>query len=542
MTQSTQGCHRVPEFGASQGIGVDGLFEAVIDGRVLGWAYDYSVPDRRVSLMLEVDDEEIGRVIADGYRAGLEHADIGDGRHGFAVNLPARFCDGATHRIAIVLPTGEPLRVRHPFWVSVSEAALEWSDTSFIADGELIVPQTPAIPDLHPPTLRRTADPPGLRLRAADDSQFLRRNLSDGFSNASNPETIALGDHVMVERSEPLLFDVQPGVGDSQTERALRFAREGSYLARRPTVCRLPNAIVDTRSFLICPDEYQYFHGSFRHMSIMSRFDYSVLDDGSLMRNGADITEMDERVIVLGAQTHYNFSHWLFESLVRALLFRPLDDGKRVYLTPRLAPWQRSTLELIGLDSNRILEVTQPGLVRFSEVIAVSRGLGRIQEIMPAAANALASLAQESSSGRRLYVSRAHMRVRHASNEPELVDLLARHGFEVVYPEMLSIEEQIQMFASAESVVGLHGSGLTGVVFSSPDTLVIELQPEQITTGGIDFVWNLCAVRNHRFAQVVCRHAPTTKHLPIPHRDVTVDLPHLNRLLSSLLADDPVSA
>jgi hypothetical protein len=102
---------------------VDGVLEAVRDGCAVGWAYDRSAPRRRISLELVVDGERLGRVVADMLRPSLEKAAMGDGRHGFCVNIPSRFNDDGEHSISLVLPTGEPLRAWHEFAATSSAKA-----------------------------------------------------------------------------------------------------------------------------------------------------------------------------------------------------------------------------------------------------------------------------------------------------------------------------------------------------------------------------------------------------------------------------------
>ncbi|HXC23924.1 MAG TPA: glycosyltransferase family 61 protein, partial [Solirubrobacteraceae bacterium] len=365
---------------------------------------------------------------------------------------------------------------------------------------------------------------------------FAERSLDDGFSDMGAPETIFLAEApTAVERSEPLCFAIQSGVHDPQTERDRRFGRDGSYTARRTSICRLPGGIVDTACFLSCPDEHRYLYDSVRGPGVAEWFDYRLLQEDVLTRDVEDILERVERVVVLGAQTNSNYSHWLIESVARAALFRPFDDGTWLYLTPEIEPWQRQALELVGLGQERLLEVDSPGLTRFGEAVIVTRGLAKIQELNPTALDALAALAPKVPDRRRLYISRAHAKVRRITNEPEVADFFASHGFETVHPQLLSVEEQVRLFAGAEIVAGPHGSGNSGVIFSPPGTTVIELQAEQFGIGGIDYLWNLCAVRGHRFAQVVCRHTPGMDHLSATHRDITIDLPHLDQTLSPLL-------
>lgn len=388
-----------------------------------------------------------------------------------------------------------------------------------------------------PPKSVEHAGPRELRLRPCDEANFLCREPYEGFSLGSIPETVFLGDGpIVVECPDSLRFAIQPGVGAAQLEREQRFTtRKRSYTARRPSVCRLPKGIVDTDCFLTCPDEGRYLTDSLRGHRITEWFGYSVLPDWTQVREVSGIAERDERVVVLGAQNNENYSHWLLESVARAALFRALDDGTRLFLTPPLVPWQRRALEFVSVSSERIMELEPCGLIRFAEVVAVTRGLGRIQELNPAVLDVLAALAPQVPRQRRLYISRAHTKVRRVSNEPALIEFFERHGFETVHPQMLPIEEQVELFAGAEIVAGAHGSGNSGVIFSAPGTLVIELQSEGFDKGGIEYLWNLCAARGHRFVQVVCGHAAGTEGIPDTHRDMTVDLPHLAATLSPLL-------
>ncbi len=56
----------------------------VVDLRqVVGWAQDDAQPDVPVSLLITDNDQLIGRILANRYRADLEQAMIGSGRHSF---------------------------------------------------------------------------------------------------------------------------------------------------------------------------------------------------------------------------------------------------------------------------------------------------------------------------------------------------------------------------------------------------------------------------------------------------------------------------
>ena len=78
----------------------------------------------------------------------------------------------------------------------------------------------------------------------------------------------------------------------------------------------------------------------------------------------------------------------------------------------------------------------------------------------------------------RIFVSRALRRERRPfMNEDDCADVLARHGFRFVRPETLSFDEETELFASAEIVVGLHGAGLANLLFCPSPGVAVELFP-----------------------------------------------------------------
>jgi Glycosyltransferase 61 len=411
-----------------------------------------------------------------------------------------------------------------------------WPEVTLNPDVDLLAAKSISPPQ-HPGEPVAFA-PRELRLCPADPLDYSRRSPREGFTSRERPETIVLVSATEVQLPDPPDCEVQTGVTDPAAERGMRMNLSSRY--RYPVqpllACRLPHAIVDTSAFLIMPNERRYLTDSVRHLALLSRWGYEFLANATVRREVEEIPERDERVVVLGAQTNRNYSHWLVESVARALLYRPLDDGTRLYLTPPLYKWQREILNLIGVADERILELEPQGPVRFREVVAVSRGMGAMPALRPAAVHALAALAPASAGRRRIYCSRAVALRRHVVNEVDMVNMLIGHGFEAICPETLPFRAQIETFAEAEAVLALHGSALTNIAFSRPGTRVIELQPEGFSQNGTAWNWILARLREQPITQVVCPLADTLRDRRHEHRDVTVDVRHLDDLLGRLLA------
>jgi capsular polysaccharide biosynthesis protein len=76
----------------------------------------------------------------------------------------------------------------------------------------------------------------------------------------------------------------------------------------------------------------------------------------------------------------------------------------------------------------------------------------------------------------RLYISREKCHYRKLRNEAEIWPELEKHGFEKVFLEDLTLEQQIQKLQSADVVLGVHGAGFANVLFCRPGTRIIEIQ------------------------------------------------------------------
>jgi capsular polysaccharide biosynthesis protein len=60
-------------------------------------------------------------------------------------------------------------------------------------------------------------------------------------------------------------------------------------------------------------------------------------------------------------------------------------------------------------------------------------------------------------------------------NEPFFERILNRMGFQTIYPELLSLSEQVSLFSKADIICGLSGSALHNCVFMRPHSLLIEI-------------------------------------------------------------------
>src|SRR5262249_7255563 len=81
-----------------------------------------------------------------------------------------------------------------------------------------------------------------------------------------------------------------------------------------------------------------------------------------------------------------------------------------------------------------------------------------------------------SATPRRFLISRNRPGLtRSITNEDELFAALQPWGFDRLFPEDLTLVDEISLFNNAEMIVGAAGSGMVNAMWCSPGTIVIEL-------------------------------------------------------------------
>lgn len=80
-------------------------------------------------------------------------------------------------------------------------------------------------------------------------------------------------------------------------------------------------------------------------------------------------------------------------------------------------------------------------------------------------------------------------------NKAAVIEEVRNRGYEMVPPGMLNFNEQIQIFRSARIVVGVHGAGMTNIIFCEPGTIVYELVPAHYANSCFVNLGMICSLR-----------------------------------------------
>ena len=178
-----------------------------------------------------------------------------------------------------------------------------------------------------------------------------------------------------------------------------------------------------------------------------------------------------------------NWGMWLLLGLPSLHIFLNGPTSYDYFMTRAVHPWQRSVLSELGLRASDLLPHVAEEPIAF-ERLSIVRHSWRDLAVSHTDAQIFASLterfAHPGQTPERIFISRLSRTragaYRGLSNELELLERFKMLGFAIVEPELLTMPEQVSLFAGARVVVGLGGAGLFNAAFCRPGTLVVSIE------------------------------------------------------------------
>ncbi|NKC02860.1 glycosyltransferase family 61 protein [Ochrobactrum haematophilum] len=130
---------------------------------------------------------------------------------------------------------------------------------------------------------------------------------------------------------------------------------------------------------------------------------------------------------------------------------------------------------------------------------------------------------------RKLFLTR-HGRHRKIVNEQEIIDALLKMDFEVIDLSILSIKSQVELFLSADVIVGGTGAGFTNLLWCRPNTKAVVLYPDH-PYNNTTFWDQIGAARRLDITYIDGPRANVVTGVHSMHDDFTIDLQQLKDVL-----------
>ena len=96
---------------------------------------------------------------------------------------------------------------------------------------------------------------------------------------------------------------------------------------------------------------------------------------------------------------------------------------------------------------------------------------------------------------RKIFISRKNTDNSRLVNEKEVQKICTDYNFEVVYPETMSLREQVNLFSTAEYILGATGAAFTNLIYASPKTKVLCIIPKEFEYYGYSTIAHILGLK-----------------------------------------------
>ncbi len=253
--------------------------------------------------------------------------------------------------------------------------------------------------------------------------------------------------------------------------------------------------------------------------------------------------------LLTGGGGNENYFHWLFDVLPRLRILQKRVDVADIdyFLFPDTKlKFQRESLDIFQIPVSKRLSSRDNRHIYADEIITVDHPCvilndpNRDNENLPNwiinfYRDSFVSNINDKKKTKKFFIDRDDSRsnIRHLRsilNEKEVKNFLSSRGFQIIQLSSLTFLDQINLFSEAEIVIGLHGAGLSNLLFCQPKTKVIEIKLSHIG----NMYKNLGRQVNLNYINFIGKGEETNHKLSNQLGNVFVDLNELEKCINSL--------
>ncbi len=251
------------------------------------------------------------------------------------------------------------------------------------------------------------------------------------------------------------------------------------------------------------------------------------------------VCELDQNLAFLSVRWgNGGYFHWMFDVVARINLIQKISEDinpiDQVVVNHCPHPYQKETLERVGISSDKIIESLHTPHIKAKKIIVPNilqeYGISQWKCELLRQAFLHPENPPNIPKFKRIYINRNQAPYRKTLNNQAVIQLLEKYGFQSLCLESLSVIEQAAYLNQAEIVVAPHGAGLTNLTFCQPGTPVIEILSPGYITPLYWFLSNICGLEHYILFGEKLPQDDNPKVNPVT-RDILVNLQQLEHLL-----------
>lgn len=189
------------------------------------------------------------------------------------------------------------------------------------------------------------------------------------------------------------------------------------------------------------------------------------------------------KTLVLAApEGRGNYYHWMFHVIGRLSVLKALEmdinDFDHIVLNKPYKKFQEQSLLDFDLPQNKLVFIDNGDLVKIENAFLPSYLY--FHPLVPhfLRRHYLQNFKAQDNAPKKIYISRRKSPIRKLIEEEQLVELLvSEFGYQEVFLEDYSLQEQAYLMHQANFVIAPHGAGIPNIVYCKKDTKVLEILP-----------------------------------------------------------------
>lgn len=220
--------------------------------------------------------------------------------------------------------------------------------------------------------------------------------------------------------------------------------------------------------------------------------------------------------LLSGGAAKTNYFHWLFEILPKIKILEESGQKNDIdfFLFPSISMHhQIETLKLLNIPKNKMLDSKKFKHIFCDELFVVDHPFRITNNTVEDTQNIPSwifkfvrnNFLKHKSSNlfpKKIFMERSKSLSIHRDikNKEEVYKILKDNNYKFIRPEKYNFQDQIQMFFSAEKIVGLHGAAFANICFCNPKTKIIEFKTESTGMNS----GNIAIKNNLEYSGIIC--------------------------------------
>ena len=224
--------------------------------------------------------------------------------------------------------------------------------------------------------------------------------------------------------------------------------------------------------------------------------------------------------LISGGASRDNFTHWFTDVIPRIKIYQQKFNLKMItkfYLPSIKHKFQLESLSYLGIKKKDIITSEKYKHIEAKKIFATTHPCyhkpSKVKSWSLMYLKKIYIKKNTQKKYQKIFIDRDQFKLldlndlekyagyRVLMNENEIRDYLSSIGFVIVKPENFSFSEQVQIFSSANYVVGLYGAAMMMLTFCKQKTKVLEIKP----LGGGDEFKNISKLTKLKHKQIILK-------------------------------------